>query len=180
MGRLVVVAPLRVVGAVSAGVQGVEPVIAALKARLDTYLPAEVAQANADAADAYVLSDAVVFDYLPTPSGEMGQFPIVGIAEDRSRFEDDTGWSATSVWLVRVVVWEQDADQRALAFKLRRWERCLLRVALKNRRLTDPRSAAGWGIVLDGTEAGPSFELEDPRVYVSWRSITATIRSEEE
>lgn len=163
----------------SSGIQGVEPVIAALKVRLDAELPGEVILTNSDHTD-YPLSAPTVLDYLPTPQGEMGEFPLVGIGERRGRLEDDTGWSATGVYEVMVIAWDQDADQRALAFKLRRWERCLLRASLKNRRLTDPRSQVGWGLTAGDLLPGPTFELEDPRTYLSWRAVTITARSDEE
>src|SRR4051794_22550247 len=101
-----------------------EPIVVQLKSQLEANLPATITAINAAAgtvADGYTIENpAHVLDFVP-PVSYLTAFPAIGIGDGPSRFEDDIASSATGRHEIMLVVFLQDADQRALAWKLRRY-----------------------------------------------------------
>lgn len=161
----------------SAGLQLIEPIIEALVARLTADLPAEIVVANADVSDTYTLeAPRSVLDFLPPPTFE-NQLPLVGVQDLGGRFEDDTGFTATGLYDIAVVVYLQDYDHQALVRKLRRYVRCLARVVLASRAVTP-----SWGLTLQRIDYGPTLadSIDAPQTYLSWASIVITARQDED
>src|SRR4051794_10224449 len=107
-----------------------EPLILALKLRLEDDLRAEVDAVNAQVTDGFTIGgDAEILDFIPPPSDLLSP-PVIGIGEGPGRFEDDIGGSATGKYELLVVIYDQAADQAALTWQLRRWAKAITRVAL--------------------------------------------------
>ena len=155
-----------------------EPLVRALRDRLEDEPPAEVAAINAAIPDAFALeAPAQVLGHVPTDA-DFTAFPVVGITDGSSRFEDDTGWAATGVHELIVVAFLVNPDQEALAWQLRRYAKAIARVALRGRSL-DP----SWegGVTLVRVDPGPSLaNEEDPRTYFSWIAVTIQAKREEQ
>jgi hypothetical protein len=155
-----------------------EPVILALKERLDDELPATIAAINSAVDDGIELGQpSEVLDYIPPPSDQLSP-PVIGVGEGPSRFEDDSGFSATGKHEILVVVYDQSSDQRALSRQLRRWKVAIVRIVLADRNL----GGAAWGTGLIGTVPGPTLvdNAERPREWFSWTGIRLWAKRDEE
>lgn len=157
--------------------EGLEPIIDALVARLVAELPAAVAEVNARDTKGITLTvpdTEAILDFVPTPS-VLNRFPTIAIEDGPSRLTDDVGWAATGVDDLVVVVFEQHADQRELALRLRRWQLIVRSIILQGREL-DP----AWGLVDKGTRPGPTLgRPEDPRDWLSYTATVLEVRSEQ-
>jgi len=154
-----------------------EPIIAAIKLRLETELVTYINALNSEITDGFTLDTFVqILDY-PPPITHLDQFPTLGIQDGETGFADDTGWGATGTSLVTVVAFEQDADQQRLAWKLRRWNRVIASCLLVGRSLPPD----GWGVVLNNISPGPTLgRQEDPRTFMSFSAVTIAVRSEQD
>lgn len=156
-----------------------EPVVAALKTRLETDLPAVIAQVNAAVTDGFTITDPKqVLDFLP-PQSHLTAFPTVAIGDGPTRFEDDIATSATGRHEIMMLAFLQDSDQRALAWKLRRYGRAIASTALQGRALG---SAQGWGMGLVSIVPGPTLgdDPEHPRTFYSWTAVTIWVKGDED
>lgn len=154
-----------------------EPVITSCVARLNAQLPAIITAINAVVTDGYTLPpDFRVLDYIP-PVSDLYAVPTIGISDGPMQLEDDTGWGATGVFDLSFVVYVQSADQRYLAWALRRWAQALVRA------LRSPTNAIGeaWGVSNFRVRPGPTLGRDEtPRQWVSTTSVTATFKSEQD
>lgn len=157
-----------------------EPTIVALQQRLQEDLGAAIDEANAEATDGIVLEYPVqVLDYIPSLHELDGiGYPCVGIMEGDIRLADDTGWAATVVMDLSVVVFVQEVDQRTLAVSLRRWAGVLLTTCFggPTRQLSP-----AWSLQLKSVQPGPTLgRAEDPRSWRSFRSVNFEAKAEAE
>lgn len=152
-----------------------EALIDAVVARLEAELPALIAELNA-ADDKQILleGDPVVYDYVPAVK-ELNRFPAFAIQDEPAEFEDDTGFGATGVHDLTVIVYDQAPDQRTLAWSLRRYARIVASILLDGRRL-EP----AWGVTLNAIVPGPTLSRsEEPREWMSWCAVSVKLRIEE-
>jgi hypothetical protein len=150
-----------------------EPVIQALTARLGTDLPATIAEINATAAtvaDGYTITMPTVFDFIPQLELQTS-YPMIGIQDLPTVEADDIGSSVTTEVGLGIVTFVADPDQRALAWRLRRYLQAVITVALAGRNL----GAAAYGTRFRRIVPGPTLDVEgDPRTWVSWASVEIT------
>ena len=157
-----------------------EPIIAAVTRNLETYLSSELAVTRSDLADdeQEALPDpAAIYDFVPPP-GLLTAFPVVAIEDSETRFDDDTGSSATGLHTLGIVCFLVNPDQRQLAFGLRRYLQAIVRTVLRDDR-KDPNGAY-WAVNPQGVSYGPTLESEEnPRTYMSWAVARFEFRREE-
>lgn len=153
-----------------------EPVVTALRDRLEAELPAAVAEVNAAVTDGITIEPpAQVLDYVPNLE-ELTVFPTVAIQDLPSRFEDDIGSSATGRHQLQIVTFVAVPELRALAWSLRRHARAVATVALAGRSLPP----AGWGTTLERVDPGPTLSQEEgPRTWMSWVGVVINARTDE-
>lgn len=147
-----------------------EPVIAAVYERLlGSDLTDAIDAINAEVDDGIMVEvPQQVLDYMPTPE-LLTEFPTIGIGDAPSTFEDDIGSSATGRHELLICVFCQNADQRALAWQLRRYAQAIVRTVLDGRNLGD----AAWGTGLVRVSPGPALaDNPDPEAVQDWMSWT--------
>lgn len=151
------------------------PVVAALKARLDSDLAAAIALVNADSS-VDIEGPKAIHDFVP-PVGLIVDFPTIGIGDGPTRFEDDTGFSATGRHELMVVVFLQNPDQEQLAAQLRAYTRAIATCVLDGRNLGD----GAWGTGLIQVDPGPTLadDPDDPKVFATWTAVRIWAKSEE-
>ncbi len=152
-----------------------EGLIDAVVLRLQQQLPAYCAALNAaDTKGVLVATEIDVLDYIPALK-ELNRFPCVAVQDEPTTLEDDTGFGATAVHGLTIVVYEQSSEQYDLAWMLRRYTRAIASIILDERRI-DP----AWGVVLDAIIPGPTLSRpEEPREWISYAAVAATFRTEE-
>lgn len=175
------------------GIHGVEPVLQALKTKLDADLPAAIAGVNTDFALVTGwtnLSVPVVKDHsIPTPM--VKEFPLIGMVVVGDSTYDDTGFEVTTDYNVGIVVFEQDAEHDVMSRKLRGQVLAAKRAVMAGasttrRRLTITQAGMSNGRMgLQGTRYGPAIaEVVDdeapPYAYWSWAQIVVRITTDEE
>lgn len=145
--------------------------VTALQARLTSELPAKITEINALVTDGYTnVAPVQVLDYVPLPA-QLTAFPTIGIGDLPSTFADDTGFSVTGHHGLSVMVFLSDPDQRALAWKLRRYLQAITTVALRSRQLGDT-----MGVTLRRIVPGPTLDaVEDPRAWLTWASVDLAV-----
>ena len=154
-----------------------EPVVTSLRDRLETDLPATITTINStQTTPSYPIENPQrVLDFIPTVA-DMFAFPVVGISDGIFNLEDDTGWGATGVFELTIVVFLQNADPRALAWQLRRYAQAVTRVALEDRSIGD-----GWGVTLKQVRPGPTLGRdENPRQWLSTVAVSIEVKSEQD
>ena len=154
-----------------------EPIIAALKARLEADLPAVITAINSDVTDGVTIGAPVaIYDFIP-PVALLNDFPTVGIGDGPSTFEDDQGFSMTGKHRFLVVAYQCDQDQRALAAKLRRYARAVVRVLR-----SDLQIGPGWGSGIERIDPGPTLtdNPDNPRTFTSWTGVALWVKADEE
>lgn len=152
-------------------INGSEPIVAAIKARIDTTLNGFITSVNALVTDGTTISNPITFDYVPTET-DLVSFPAVGIQEGTFHLEDDTGWGATGVQQFGLVIFEQRYSQEELARSLRR-----LRAAVTACILAGRSIGPGWAVVLKRVDPGPTLSRDEtPRQYMSLTVVTVEIR----
>jgi hypothetical protein len=117
--------------------RGVDTAVLALRDRLASDLPGvidTINTANSAVDDITIRHPAQVLDYIPVLD-ELQEFPTVGIGLGRGRFEDDTGYEATGVYIFDVVLFDQHSDHRWLSRGIRRQNLALLRAIMAGRNL---------------------------------------------
>ena len=120
-----------------------EPIITALKARLAAELPAELTTRSSGlpAEEAAMLAaPAQILDFAPVPS-MLTAFPTIGLLDEASDLEDDTGSTVTGLHRIGIVVYLASPDQRVLAWGLRRYAQAVMKVALRQRGLGKDRKS---------------------------------------
>lgn len=155
-----------------------EPLITALKSRLETTLNPIIDNINANnTSPLYPIPYPFqVLDFIPTVA-ELQQLPVLGISDGDFTFADDVGWGATGEFDVTVVAFLAHADQRTLAWNLRRYAIALVRCILDDRSLPPE----GWGMVLRRVRPGPTLGRdESPRTWLSTVAVTVCIKSEQD
>lgn len=156
-----------------------EPYITAVMARMESTLNDYVDALNSVVTDGFTLDHVASNAFLdyPPPVAMLSQFPTIGLQDGEIGFADDVGWSATSHGDLTIIAFDQDDDQRALAWKLRRWNRVLASCVLKDRRLPPE----GWGVILKGISPGPTLGREEnPRTWMSFTAMTINVRAEQD
>lgn len=156
-----------------------EPVVTAVHQRLVDNLPDTVTAINGAVTDGFELSQEItILDYIPPPSDLLAP-PVIGVGDGPTKFEDDSGHSATGRHELLVVAYDQSSDQQALAWQLRRWSQAIARVVLADRQLG---GAAAWGISLVGTAPGPTLvdNPDSPREWFSWVGLRFWAKRDEE
>lgn len=155
-----------------------EPLVISLQNKLTTTLNAIVDDINTNqTSPAYSIEyPQQVLDYIPTIS-QLTSFPTVAISDGDMYLEDDVGYGATGVFELTVVAFIQDPDQRALAWKLRRYAQAMTRCILANRRL----ETEGWSVVLKRVRPGPTLGRdENPRQWISTVAVIIEVKSEQD
>lgn len=156
-----------------------EPLILALVDRLRADLPAvidEINQRPEVGINIIMPPPEAIYDYIPPP-GILTSYPSIGIGEGPSKFEDDIGSSATGVFSLAIVIYEQASEQRELVWKLRRMAQAVTTVALEGRRLGN-----SWGVTFDSSDPGPTLvdDEENPREWMSWVGVRINARTDED
>ena len=154
-----------------------EPVIAALRDRLEDDLPAAITSLNASVTDGFTISNPVnVYDFIP-PVALLLDFPTVGIGDAPSTFEDDQGFSMTGRHRLLICAYLSDPDQRALAWKLRRYSQAIVRVLR-----SDQQIGPGWGSGVERIDPGPTLtdNPEAPQTFTSWVGVAIWVKTDEE
>lgn len=157
-----------------------EPLVTALRARLASDLAAQIAVVNARVTDGFTISaPGTILDYVPSAdeaAGMSGTGTVLGIGDLPATFEDDTGFSVTGRHALNIVAFAFNADQRALAWQLRRYTQAITTVALATRRLGD-----AWGVGLGRVIPGPTLDVtESPRTWMSWSGVEIRAQRSEE
>lgn len=154
-----------------------EPVVTTLRSRLETELPAIVTAINATVTDGFTIdAPQRVLDYIP-PVGDLNALPLIGISDGEMILEDDTGWGATGVFDISVVVYLQSSDQRVLAWQLRRYAQALVRAI----RTPTIAIGEGWGVYNFRVRPGPTLGRdESPRQWLSTIAVTFTVKTEQD
>ncbi len=167
-------------------VPDIEPVIAALHARLTSSLPGAINAVNAAVTDGTLIEHPrQILDHIP-PVEVLLDFPTVAIGEGTGRWQDDTGHEATGVHELTVMAFIQADDQQTLVRQLRRTRKAILSTILDGRALpdaTDPTRNRGWGVMLHTIAPGPTLgdvNAEQITSWMSWVRITITCRSDSE
>lgn len=115
-----------------------EPIVRAIVAQLGAPLNTAIDAINgetASTADGFLLEHPTeVLDYVPHIS-QIRAFPLVGIQDGPGNFEDDLGHSQILVADQQVWIFAQDQDPQALARKLRRYRRAVVRALFPPDRL---------------------------------------------
>ena len=152
------------------------PVVAALKARLDSDLATAIALVNADSA-IDIEAPQLIVDFVP-PLSLITAFPTVGIGDGPIRFEDDNAHSATIRSEVMLIAYLQNADQAVLASQLRAYARALVSCALDGRTL----GTGAWGTGLIQVDPGPTLtdNPDKPKEFASWVAVRMWAKSEQE
>lgn len=167
-------------------VPDIEPVIAALMARLQADLSAAIDAVNLEVTDGTLLEQPQqIVDHVP-PIEVLLAFPTVAVAEGIGRWADDTGWESTGVHEVSIVCFLQASDQQTLVRQLRRMRRAILRTVMDGRVLEDaedPSRNRAWGVMLRQIAPGPTLgDLQASSVvsWMSWVRIVIDCRSDSE
>ena len=155
-----------------------EPLIIALQSRLAANLNSVIDTINAQQTDPPYTIDypQQVLDYIPTIA-QLTAFPTIGISDGEMRFEDDIGWGATGVFEFTVAAFIQESDQKALAWKLRRYAQAMVRVIMEGRQLPPE----GWSVTLKRVRPGPTLGRdENPRQWISTIGVVIEVKSEQD
>lgn len=161
----------------------IEPVIAALKHRLDTDLAAAIDAVNLEVTDGTLIEQPQqILDYIPHED-QLLAFPTIGVAEGAGRWIDDTGWEATGVHELSIFAFVQADDQQTLVRRLRRTRRAVLRTVMAGRVLPDAVDASrnrAWGLLLRQVVPGPTLgsTATGAKTWVSWVWIVIEARSD--
>lgn len=152
-----------------------EELIDAVVLRLQQQLPNYIAALNAmDQKDIQLEGDPIVYDYVPAIR-ELNRFPTFAVQDEAGGLDDDTGFAATGNYPLSIIVFDQAADQRTLAWSLRRYLRIVASIILDGRQL-DP----AWGVTCDGFVPGPTLgRPEEPREWMSYGGVGFQFRVEE-
>lgn len=154
-----------------------EPVVLGIAERLETRLQTYIDEVNTTFTEPeYPIDYPTILDFMPTIS-YLTTFPVVAIAEGEITFDDDTGWSATGHHDMSIVVFDQNFDQRALAFHMRRLMSACLSCVMEG------RDVGGWGLVLGSIQPGPILrrrESPDGKDVLGIRSASFSIRDEQD
>lgn len=154
-------------------VPDIEPVIAALMARLQDDLPAAIDAVNGEVTDGTLIDQPQqILDHIP-PVEVLLSFPTVAVAEGPGRWADDIGAEATGLHELSVVCFLQASDQQTLVRQLRRYRRALLRTVMDGRVLpdaVDPARNRAWGVMLRSIAPGPTLGDLSAQQVVSWMS----------
>jgi hypothetical protein len=156
----------------------VEPVIAALLARLQTDLPPAVDAVNSEVTDGTLIEQPrQILDYIP-PVEVLLDFPTIAIGEGPDRWFDDNGHEVTGHHEIAVMAFIQADDQQTLVRQLRRTRRALLTAIMSGRSLQDvedPSRNRAWGILLKQGTPGPTLGDLNAEQIVSWMSWTRVV-----
>ena len=154
-----------------------EPAILHVVERLGDGLAGVITELNADVTDGLTIDEpAQILDFVPQLE-LLTEFPTIAVQDVSTRFEDDIGSSATGLHGLAVVTFLADADQRSLAWGLRRYARAVTECLLRGRGMGLPI----WGVMLDRINWGPTLEAEEnPRTYMSWVAVVLELRNDDD
>lgn len=153
-------------------------IVNALAARLTANMPTYINAVNAEMTNPDFPLDQIqrVLDYIPVIA-DLSAFPVIGIADGDVMFHDDTGWGATGETTLSIVVFEQHADQRALAWRLRRLAIATTRCVLEGRTLPPE----GWGVMLRRVRPGPTLGRDEtPRQWMSTVTVQIDVKTNQD
>ena len=158
---------------------GIEPVVDGLVAKLQADLPAAIDAVNAQVTDGLTVDRGAlqVLDHVPHIL-TLHQWPTIGVAEGPSIAEDDTGFEFTEVDELHVVCYLQDADQQALARRLRRLRLAVVRVCLSGGRVIPsvvPGTNAAWGVTLRRIDPGQTLGEAEAEHVKTWMSSVRVV-----
>jgi hypothetical protein len=156
-----------------------ETIVPAIQARLTANLPAIVTDINTNnTSPTYPIDQiAQVLDYIP-PVSDLFQFPTIGISDGPIDLEDDVGFGATGVHEFSCVLFVQNADQRTLAWQLRRYAQAIIRAL---RAPTNFNLGDGWGMYRFHVRPGPTLGRQStPGQFVSTLGVSFFVKSEQD
>lgn len=117
-----------------------------------------------------------ILDYIP-PISDLYALPTIGISDGDFHIEDDVGWGGTGVCEFSIVVFLADSDQRALAWKLRRYAQAVYRCVMAEREIP----TEGWGVTLKRVRSGPTLGRDEgPRDWLSTIAVQIEVKSEQD
>lgn len=154
-----------------------ENFITTLVSLFEEKLPAAVTAINETITDAYKLDPAEQFlDYMPGKSILGGGMPAVCVQDMPTRFVDDLQFSMEGQHGIGVASVLYNADFRALAWQLRRYNQVIAHVIQGDREagIASRLKVEGgaWVVEFAGTEPGPMLADRDPNAelvgYLSW------------
>ena len=168
-----------------------EPILEALLELLEARLPTVIAEVNAEIDDAFALPEPAQFlDFMPAAGTLKGGTPAVCLQDLPAEFFDDLQFSLSANHGVGVAAVIQNADQRTLAWQLRRYTKAIART-IQLDRLEGPSgflkrgAAAVWYTQFAGTEPGPLLERQPggeatpPNAWESWTWLMLRCRRQE-
>lgn len=169
-----------------------EPIIAQLLELLEAKLPAAIEALNATITDSITLDQpAQLLDYMPAPGELKAGVPAVCIQDLPAQFEDDLQFSITADHPIGIASVIQNADQRSLAWQLRRYTQAIAHVLSEDRLASDGGylrrpPAQVWRVAFSGTEPGPLLGDRDPNApdkppssFLSWTWLLIRARRQE-
>lgn len=153
--------------------------VPAIVAQFEANKQAQVDAINADITDGFTIElPQQIVDFAPTPATLEGSLPLLGIADFPTRFEDDLVHSTTSVCQFAIMAAIADPDQRALAWKLRRYRTLIANLIQVDRTF----GGKCWTTLFDQIAPGPYMANTNPErdlAYLSWFYFLITCRRDE-
>lgn len=166
-------------------IHGVEPVVTALTAALESGLPAVVAAINTTYDDGYrIEAPAQVLDYMPLAS-ELQDFPVVAIEHGPLKWLDDTGFEATGQIDLIVCAFVAHDEPRGLTKTVERYMLALHRTIFTNTRTLGVGNGHAWGITHQGGDFGPAVARKlsaadsPPSSFWTWCAVGVRCKYDE-
>jgi len=155
---------------------GFAAISAAIVAKLQSDMPAKVAELNAEYADAYVLATpaaASYHDYVPNPLTMRCEWPAVVVYDDGD--EEDAGQSNIDLHVMRYAVVVdfiiRGADPADLTYRLRRYKRAGIEILTARHALaptcTNCTYERGGGLALTDRDSGDLLQDMASRFIVT-------------
>lgn len=153
-----------------------ESVVNGLTTTLQNNVAANLAAIEVATADDITLDPPRLFlDYKALP-GEFSEWPCVCVVASTTTPLVDNGNWMELYHNVAIITYLQEADPRALALKLLRYQRAVIEVLAKNRTgVLDEDGQSAWaGINFTGTDPGRRFNVEGSEgVFGDWTIVYA-------
>lgn len=172
-----------------------DPLATALVTLLEAGLNATIDTLNAAVSDGFTIDHvAQVLDYVPTPSTLEGGLPAVGYQDLGGQFADDLQYSMDAEHRFAAVAIVQNADQRSLAWQLRRTLTAVARTIQADRTVGTPAGTGSimktkggaWAVNFLSYEPGPLLDATPlaageapPSAFMSYLSLVMSARRTE-
>lgn len=171
----------------STEIQGVGPVVEAFRQRLEDDLNDAITGVNSVVTDSWHVDpiqdhSLQILPYVPVLS-QVKVFPCVGIQRGPRRMEDDIGTSATGIFEIAFLCFNQVSEPEGLALVQERFALAVERCVMNGRRIS---GTGVWGITHELTDYGPALaELPQsgdgpPVRYMTWSAVMIRAKAEEE